>query len=113
MYPSKYKWKVCSQANTKWVSADGTIVFCVNDNHKATGTMLINGEIIDIYMAEGPLRSEEMHIYPKSVLQHEVISENDKYEFWICSYKSEQKFIATVEKTTFYETGKKITFHRV
>lgn len=113
MYPSKYKWKVCTQLNTKWVSEDGTIVFNVNDSYSATGTMNLNGEVVDVYMVEGPARSEEMHIYPISVLEKESIPEKDKYEYWLCSYKSEKEFVATVKKTTFYEVGQKITFYRV
>lgn len=110
---ASYEWKVCGQANTTWVSDDESIVFHVNDNHHATGTINVNGEIIDIYVTEGPLRGREMHVYPINVLEDEVISESDKYEWWICSYKSKKKFVATVEKSTFHETGQKITFRRV
>ena len=113
MTPSKYKWKVNQQPNTKWVSEDGTISLYVkiNDNSiQTTGTICTNGELIDIYMIEGPARSTEMHIYPIDVLKDESISSKDKYEYWTCSYKSDEKFIATVKETTFFNVGDEITF---
>lgn len=110
--PSTYEWKPCMQPNTQWVSEDGTIGFCVSDGGWATGTISINGESIEIYLSEGPERSVEMHIYPISVLEQEVIPESDKYEHWMCEYVSEDKFVATVNRTTFLEEGKKITFHK-
>ena len=113
MTPAKTEWKLCQQPNTKWLSEDGIITFCVDDSGKTTGTMQINGEEIEIYATEGPLNSTTLHIFPIAVLQDEMISEEDKYEYWTCSYKSEERFIATVKTTTYFEEGQKITFHRV
>ena len=111
-YSTTHKWKVCNQANTKWVSEDESVIFSVNDNFQATGLININGECVEIYMTEGPVRSKEMHIYPIEVLEYGTISEKDKYEYWICSYESEGKFVATVKKTTFFEAGKQLVFYR-
>ena len=105
-----YQMKPCNQPNTKWVSDDSTIEFVVSDDLIATGTIRINGEAIDIYVTEGPARSAEMHVFPVGVLEHEVISEQDKYEYWLCAYKSESEFTATVQKTTFFDIGQKIHF---
>lgn len=106
-------WKATSQPNTHWVSSDGTINFYVDSNRKATGTMLVNGERMEIYMNEGQLRSSEMNIYTIDILSKERIEIEDKYEHWVCSYESESMFVATVEKTTFYEIGQEIVFYRV
>lgn len=112
-YPSAYKWKISNQLNTKWISEDGTIVFSVNDNHLVTGTIDVNGKVMEIYIVTEPEAGTGMHIYPISVLEYESKSEEDKYEYWICSYETEKEFIATVRKTTFYGVGQKITFHKV
>ena len=105
-------WKVCTQANTKWVSEDGAVVFYVNDNLGATGSISIGAEVVDIYMTEGPLRSKEMHIYPIEVLENEIISEKDKYEYWICAYLSAEKFVATIVDSTFFNGGQQLIFYR-
>ena len=36
----------------------------------------------------------------------------DRIEKWHCSYKSKKRFIAEVEKTTYFEVGQKIEFTR-
>lgn len=113
MTPTKTKWKLVRQPNTKWVSEDGTITFYVDENCVATGTMLIDGEEIEILLREGPLRSVELGVYPIDYFEREDRSPEDKYEHWLCAYKSAKRFIATVKTTTYFEEGQKITFHRV
>lgn len=110
---SEFEWKVCRQPNTKWESDDESIVFSVNDSCLATGTMNVNGEIIEVFITEGPPRSRQMFVYPLDVLELEIIPEKDRYEYWICSYESENEFMATVEETTFYEVGQRITFNKI
>lgn len=113
MLPFMTDWKLCSQPNTKWVSNDRTIELYVDGDSRVTGTMNVNGDLIEIYLTEGPLRSTEMHVYSKSVLEDEILSYEDKYEFWVCTYRSEKEFVATVKKTSFYKVGQQIIFHRV
>ena len=101
-----------SQPNTQWISEDGTIVFNVDPNGKSTGTMYIGEDNFDFYLVE--FMGVDITIYPINVLEQESINEMvDKYEYWSCSYKSKKKFVATVEKTTFFEKGQKITFYRI
>ena len=108
-----FDWKLCNQPNTKWVSDDESIVLYVENSCKITGTMRVNGEDIEVYVTEGPGRAKELDIYPIGVLDQTIISEEDKYEYWSCFYKSENEFVATVKKTTFYKLGQKIRFHKV
>lgn len=110
MTPQKFDWKPCRQTNTTWVSEDETIVFHVNGDHVATGTLDVDGELIHIYLAEGPSRSTEMELFPADVLEDEIISEEDRLELWLCTYLSEDKFVAKVENTTFYEPGTEFVF---
>ncbi len=113
MTSTQAQWRIREQPNTKWVSEDETIVFYVDDNRQTTGTMCVNEKNIDIYLREGLQRDGSMYIYPIEVLQEEIWSESRRYECWQCAYKSEDKFVATVEETAFFEVGQKITFHRV
>ena len=112
-YPRAYKWKLSRQLNTKWVSEDDTIVFSVDNNHLVTGLMSMGDDSIEIGILCEPEAGAGLHIYPINVLEEEVISTKDQYEYWLCSYKSEKEFIATVKKTTFFEEGEQITFYRV
>ena len=108
-----FDWKLCNQPNTKWVSDDESIVLYVENSCKITGTMRVNGEDIEVYVTDGPGRAQELDIYPIGGLYQTIISEEDKYEYWSCFYKSENELVATVKKTTFYKLGEKIKFHKV
>ena len=108
-----FDWKLCNQPNTKWVSDDESIVLYVENSCKITGTMRVNGEDIEVYVTDGPGRAQELDIYPIGGLNQTIISEEDKYEYWSCFYKSENELVATVKKTTFYKLGEKIKFHKV
>ena len=112
-YHKAFQWKMSNQLNTQWVSEDGTIAFNVNGEHVITGTMKVHDEVIDIYIEVEPEASSGIHIYPIDALEDEIISTDDEYEKWICSYKSESNFVAMVKETTFYEVGQEITFYRI
>ena len=113
MTPAKTRWKLVRQPDTRWESEDGTITFYVDENCVATGTILINGEEVEICLLEGPLRSVELDVFPIDIVETGITSSEDRYEHWLCSYKSEKRFVATVKNTTYFEEGQKITFHRV
>ena len=68
---------------------------------------------MNIYIGEGPARSVDMYIHPIDVLKDSAIAENNFYEYWTCSYKSKEKFVATAVDTTFFDVGQKITFYKV
>ena len=101
-----------SQPNTTWISEDKTIVFSVDPNTKITGTINLDEKCYDFYLVD--FMGADIIIYPTSAIEKEgPIDDNEKYEYWSCSYKSKKKFVATVKKTTFFEEGQKITFYRV
>ena len=100
-----------SQANTKWKSEDGSIVFSVDNNNLATGEMIIDNETIEFCLSTD--FGIDMYLFPIDVLNEDgPIDTSDRYELWICSYKSKEKFVAKVEETTFFNIGDKITFYR-
>ena len=101
----------CSQPNTKWMSEDKKIVFTVDDNNRATGKMILDGETIEFYMTND--MGSGMHLFPIKVLKDSIIDTNDEYEYWLCSFKNKKKFIATVKETTYFDVGEKIVFHRM
>ena len=54
-----------------------------------------------------------MTIFDIGVLEDNVIDESDKYEICSVSYKSKNEFVITIQRTTFFEEGQTITFHRI
>ncbi len=101
------------QSNTKWMSEDGTIVFCVDVNI-GKGIINVNGQVIDILVADSTKIA--MEIYPLDALDEEknYIDGTRKYETWLCYYKSPKEFVAKVtSKTTFFKKNQKIHFYRV
>lgn len=94
------------QEDARWMSEDGSIEFTVVD-HIAYGTMIVDGNAIDVEFVDGIGPSRMMQVYePYSAPLH-------RYEAWDCWYKSETEFVAKVDKTTFLEKGQKIRFYRV
>lgn len=78
----------CSQPNTKRMSDDEKIVFTVDDNNRATGKMILDGETIEFYMAND--MGSGMHLFPIKVLKDSIIDTNDEYEYWLCSFKNKK-----------------------
>ena len=83
--------KPCNQPHTKWMSEDGAIVFYVDDGCHTTGTINLNGKIIDFYLTDDT--GLGMEIFPIDVLEKDVIDENDKYEHGLCSYKNKKSLL--------------------
>ena len=104
------KWRPYAQKNTKWVSEDASIVLTVGDED-VTGKMVVDNNEIEFYLATD--RSGNIHIYPIHVTETKIIYAEEEYEYWLCSYKSKSKFVATVKETTFLKEGEKITFNKV
>ncbi len=100
------------QLNTTWQSEDGSIVFYVK-NYKAVGTMIVNGQELNIYIQFNVKGGDGAEIYPARVLNEEIIKKESMWEKCSCSYKSKNKFVITIEEGTYLEEGKRITFYRV
>ena len=109
--PTFIKRKPCNQPNTNWESENGLIKFSVNSNGNAVGKFEGNDEIVEFYLVNDT--GSGIHVFPINVLEKDIIDTNDQLEYWLCSYKSKRKFIATVKETTYFEVGQKITFYRV
>lgn len=109
--PITVKRSPFSQPNTKWVSDDGTISFYVDGNKHATGEMIINDEYVEFYIV-GDMGAG-IHIYDIDVIDDEIVYQQNRYEYWLCSFKSKNKFVAEVKKTTYFEVDQKITFEKV
>lgn len=99
------------QHNTVWRSSDGTVEFKIpEDKYAGFGTITKDGDTVEIYVTSDT--GSGMYVYNKSVLDADVIALNSELEKWHCSYKSKKRFIAEVEKTTYFEVGQKIEFTR-
>lgn len=106
-----YTRRPFEQHNTVWRSTDGTVEFTVPaDRYCGLGTITKDGDTVEIYVTSDT--GSGMYVYNKSVLDDDVIALNSELEKWHCSYKSKKRFIAEVEKTTYFEVGQKIEFTR-
>lgn len=110
--PILYQRKPCYQKSSKWASEDGSIVFTVDDvNAYATGKMVIEDNEIDFFLTTD--MGLGMYLYSINVLNTMIETPEEEYEYWHCSYKSKNKFVATVKKTTFFDIGDTIEFNKV
>ena len=109
--PFIYKRHPFGQPNTVWRSTDGTVEFTVPaDRYCGLGTITKDGDTVEIYVTSDT--GSGMYVYNKSVFYDDFIALNSELEKWHCSYKSKKRFIAEVEKTTYFEVGQKIEFTR-
>ena len=109
LYKSWTGKRPCDQPDTSWISEDGSIYFYVDEGHRSTGTMQVDGENIDVYVAMG--LGATIRIYPLSSLQGNTVK-GECIEEWIGKFKKD-KFTAKVLETTYFEEGQKIKFYRV
>jgi len=99
-------WRFDNQENTTWVSEDGKIVIYIgrslSDNPPYASIKLENGKIMEFYplMGGGDILLESN-------------DSGDICEEWMTSRIRPNSFVATVLKTTFFEVGQKIKFHKV
>ena len=113
MYIYRYEGKRPSeQPGTDWISEDGSIKFYVDENLYATGSMNIKDTEIP-FIFSGEIRGERIHIYAIEAKGREGWYPEERYETWRGNFKRKDKFTVTVEKTTYFEVGEKITFYRV
>lgn len=99
------------QPGTEWFSEDESIVIHVDKNNQSTGSMIIGGTEIPFLFLDG--QGEVIYIYSIDARNRDVLYPEDKYETWMGSFNRKDKFTVTVEKTTYFEVGQKITFYRV
>ena len=112
MYINLYKGnRPCDQPGTEWVSEDGSIKIHVDENQQATGSMNINGTEIPFILELGS--GKMMWIDSIEAKDRLGLYPEETYEKWIGDFIWEDKFTVTVEKTTYFEVGQKITFYRV
>lgn len=111
--PTSAQWRLCRQPNTSWVSDDGSIILSVDNEQCTTGTIMVNGESIEVFALEGMQRDSSMSVFHIDLKGKPINKFKDRCEYWDCSYKSEDKFVATVKETTYFEEGQKITFNKV
>ena len=113
MYIYRYEGKRPSdQPDTEWISEDGSIKFYVDENLYATGSMNIKDTEIP-FIFSGEIRGERIHIYAIEAKGREGLYPEERYETWRGNFKRKDKFIVTVEETTYFKVGQKITFYRV
>lgn len=98
------------QPLTSWVSEDGNIFFSIDEMGGGHGTMCVNGEKIEIYVAFGPTVETDI------LLADQVDDEGIHWpplERWVGDYIFEDRFIVEVSESTYFQVGDKIRFDRV
>ena len=112
MYIYRYEGKrPIDQPGRSWISEDGSIILNTDENQETTGSMTIDGVEIPFLFVDG--QGEVIYIYSIDARNRDVLYPEDKYETWMGSFNRKDKFTVTVEKTTYFEVGQKITFYRV
>ncbi len=102
------------QPYTKWESECGDIVFYVDENSHALGTMKADKDIVDFCIVPmGSYSEHSIALLNVSALDDNIIQDTDKYEICNVSYKSKKTFVITIERGTYFEEGRKFTIHRV
>ncbi len=99
---------------SKWLSSDKKIELVIKSDYDHDSFCNISfdtGENKCFYLSFD--MGCGLELYDESVISDDVIHGYDRYEHWNCSFINRRKFVATVEKTTFFEVGQKITFYRV
>ncbi len=109
-YKSWFGKRPWDQPNTNWATEDNTITFSIDENGFGTGKIVIDGETVDIHIAKGD--AIEIVIDPlENVIGDYVYG--DSIEYWAGDFYRSDRFTATVEKTTYFEVGEKLTFYRI
>lgn len=103
-----------NQLGSKWISSDKSIELVIKSDydHNSFCTMKFDtGETRKFFLAFD--YGFGMYLYDESVFYTPAFNDDTRYEHWNCSFINRRKFVATVEKTTFFELGQEITFYRV
>ena len=100
------------QRGTKWESKDSIVELNHFSDGYVLGTLETESESIDVQFF-----IYKYDIYVLSIEEglnnYLLPPESGEYlEKWKCDYLSKDEFVAVVEETTYFEVGKKITFHR-
>ena len=112
MYIYRYEGKRPSdQPGTEWISEDESIVIHVDKNNQSTGSMIIGGTEIPFLFVDS--QGEVIYIYSIDARSRDGLYPEDRYEIWMGSFNRKDKFTVTVEETTYFKVGQKITFYRV
>ena len=98
------------QPYTTWVSEDGNITIKIDSGGEGSGTIVADEDTIPFYYAAaGPT----LYLYKSEAADSPAIYQEWQYECWVGSFRYYDRFTVTVEETTFFEVGDKITFYRV
>lgn len=91
------------QPGSSWSSQEGTITFTVDEDSIGRGKMTVSGEEIEMCFITGLGVSIEISSPDMKTI----------YEKWLGDFKNDKSFVATVNKSTYFEEGMEITFNRV
>lgn len=103
-----------NQLGSKWLSSDKSIELVIKSDYDQDSICTVefdNGETRAFYLTFD--YGFGMYLYDESASYTHTFNDDTRYEHWNCSFMGKRKFVATVEKTTFFEVGQEITFYRV
>ncbi len=104
-----------NQLGSKWLSSDKKIELVIRRDYDHDSYCYItadNGESSSYILCFFDMGAG-LYLYDKEAADMDAFNDNNRYEQWKCQPVNRRKFVVTVEKTTFFEVGQKITFYRV
>lgn len=100
-------WYLGKQPFTTWISEDGTIEINVETYGDLTVTIKLEDETIQFNDAT-------FVGYNHTIVMGEGDEQNKiLVEWWSCKFKTKNKFVATIDKSTYFQEGQKIVFNKV
>lgn len=93
------------QPGTYWSNEEKTVLFQVDNNYKEFGVIYTESDIINIYIYM-VARVEIFNV-------HYDDADSDAFEKWDFTVISDREFTATVKKTTYFNVGDELTFHKI
>ena len=115
-YKSFQKNIPIEQPNTKWISENKQVTFWVDENGHVTGIIENGDDIISVEFGMG-ITTDILIYFLENVKPNEDgsgdIVTGPILEHWSTEYDHYDHFTVTVERTTYFHVGDKITFYRV
>lgn len=115
-FKSYYGKRPCDQSETRWISEDGNIVFS-NILGCMTGEMIVNNQTISISVGMEAV-SLEVYLFEDRFADNlpngtsELVFQ-EAIEKWEGTFHTQNCFSVIVKKTTYFQEGQQIVFHRV
>lgn len=109
-YKSYLGLRPCDNPGTQWVSEDGNVSFHISESGYGTGVLYTSAQFINIHVSFDMAVGINLY-YAEDF--HNNARTGFPFETWEGDYTSDQSFVATVIKSTYFDVGDEIEFYRV